>query len=136
MTKFNVTRLKRALRMAIETGNFSLPGLVDVVSNMVGLWLFIVSHLKETGKKDSGDSLVVWFNLLVSFSLNCLYLPAFCCLEKRDSGYFYINQVGRMKFRLFHLIFEMCWFSHQLSSLCSVSNSTCIYCMEILGVNV
>ena len=76
--------MRQPLRMAIETGNFSLPGLVDVVSNIVGLWPLIVSHLKETGRKDSGDSLVVWFILLVSFSLNCRYLPVFCCLEKRD----------------------------------------------------
>ena len=72
MTKFIVTRLKGAehgdwmqsrqsLRRAIETSDLSLPGLVDVVSNIIGVWPLIVSYLKETGKKDSGDSLVVWF---------------------------------------------------------------------------
>ena len=70
MTVFIVTRLKGAehrdwvqsrqsLRMAIETGDLSLPGFLDVVSNIIGLWPPIVSYLKETGKKDSGDSLVV-----------------------------------------------------------------------------
>ena len=70
MTEFVVTRLKGAeqrdwmqsrqfLRRAIETGDLSLPGLVDVVSNIIGVWPLIVSYLKETGKKDSGDSLVV-----------------------------------------------------------------------------
>ena len=70
MTEFIVTRLKGAehrdwmqsrqfLRRAIETGDLSLPGLVDVVSNIIGVWPLIVSYLKETGKKDSGDSLVV-----------------------------------------------------------------------------
>ena len=70
MTEFIVTRLKGAehrdwmqskqsLRRAIETGDLSLPGLVDVVSNIIGVWPLIVFHLKETGKKDSGDSLVV-----------------------------------------------------------------------------
>ena len=73
MTKFIVTRLKGAehrnwmqsrqsLRTAIETGDLSLPGLVDVLSNIIGVWPLIVSYLKETGKKDSGDSLVVWFS--------------------------------------------------------------------------
>ena len=70
MTEFIVTRLKGAehrdwmqssqsLRRAIETGDLSLPGLVDVVSNIIGVWPLIVSYLKETGKKDSGDSLAV-----------------------------------------------------------------------------
>ena len=73
MTEFILTRLKGAehcdwmqsrqsLRMAIETGDFSLPGLVDVVSNIIGVWPLIVSYLKETGKKDSSDSLVVCFS--------------------------------------------------------------------------
>ena len=81
MTEFIVTRLKGAehrdrmqsrqsLRMAIETGDLSLPGLLDVVSNIIGVWPLIVSYLKETGKKDSGYHLVVWSFLLVSFSYN------------------------------------------------------------------
>ena len=74
MTEFIVTRLKGAehrdwmqsrqsLGMPIETGDLSLPGLLDVVSNIVGVRPLIISYLKETGKKDSGDSLVVWFFL-------------------------------------------------------------------------
>ena len=73
MTEFIVPRLKGAehrdwmqlrpsLRRAIETGDLSLPGLVDVMSNIIGVWPLIVSYLKETGKKDSGDSLLVWFS--------------------------------------------------------------------------
>ena len=72
MTEFIVARLKGAehrdwiqsrqsLRRDIETGDLSLPGLLHVVSNIIGVWPLIVSYLKETGKKDSGDSLVVWF---------------------------------------------------------------------------
>ena len=72
MTEFMVTRRKGAdhrdwmqsrqsLRRAIETGDRSLLGLVDVVNNIIGVWPLVVSYLKETGKKDSGDSLVVWF---------------------------------------------------------------------------
>ena len=81
MTEFIVTQLKGAehrdwmqsrqsLRMAFETGHLSHPGLLDVVSNIIGVWPLIVSYLKETGKKDIGDSLVVWLFLLVSFSYN------------------------------------------------------------------
>ena len=77
MTEFIVTCLKGAehrdwkqsrqsLRRAIETGDPSLPGLVDVVSNIIGVWPPFVSYLKEAGKKDSGDSLVVWLSPLVS----------------------------------------------------------------------
>ena len=73
MTEFIVTRLKGAehrdwmqsrpsLRRAIETGDLSLPWLVDVVSNIIAVWPLIVSYFKETGKKHSGDSLVVWFS--------------------------------------------------------------------------
>ena len=73
MTDFILTRLKGAehrdwmqsrqsLRRAIETGDLSLPGLVDVVSNIIGVSPLIGFYLKETGKKDSGDSLVVWFS--------------------------------------------------------------------------
>ena len=48
-----------ALRKAIVTNDLSMPGLVDVVANIVGVWPLIVSYLKETGRKDEGDSLVV-----------------------------------------------------------------------------
>ena len=94
MTEFIVTQLKGAenrdwlqskqsLRMAIETGDLSLPGLLDVVSNIIGVWPLIVSYLKETGKKDSGDSLVVWFFLLVSYSFNAHICFLFSCFRRR-----------------------------------------------------
>ena len=70
LTEFLVNRLKGAetrdwmatrpaLRKAIITHDLSMPGLVDVVANIVGVWPLIVSFLKETGRKDEGDSLVV-----------------------------------------------------------------------------
>ena len=73
MTEFIVTRLqgaehcdwmhsRQALRRSIDTGDLSLPGLIDVVSNIIGVWPLIVSYLEETGEKDSDDSLVVWFS--------------------------------------------------------------------------
>ena len=69
-TEFVVNRLKGAetrdwmasrpaLRKAIITNYLSMSGLVDVVANIVGVWPLIVSYLKETGRKDEGDSLVV-----------------------------------------------------------------------------
>ena len=70
MTEFIVTRLKGAenrdwmmsrssLRRAIITGELSMPWLVEVVSNIVGVWPFIAVYFKETGRKTDGDSLVV-----------------------------------------------------------------------------
>ena len=72
MTEFIVTQIKGAehrdwmqsrqsLQRVNETGNLSLPALVDVVSNFIGVWPPLASNLEETGKKDSGDSLVVCF---------------------------------------------------------------------------
>ena len=70
LTEFVVNRLKEAetqdwiasrpaLRKAIITNDLSMPELVNVVANIVGVWLLIVSYLKETGHKGEGDSLVV-----------------------------------------------------------------------------
>ena len=70
MTEFIVTRLKGAehrdwmmsrtsLRRAIITGELSMPSLVEVVSNIMGVWPLIVVYLKETGRKTDGDNLVV-----------------------------------------------------------------------------
>ena len=70
LTEFVVNRLKGAesrdwmasrpaLREAIVTNDLSMPGLVEVVANIVGVWPSIVSYLKETGRKDERDSLVV-----------------------------------------------------------------------------
>ena len=48
-----------ALRNAIITNELSMPELVNVVANIVGVWPLIVSYLRATGRKDEGDSLVV-----------------------------------------------------------------------------
>ena len=48
-----------ALRKAIITNDLSMPVLVNVVANIVGVWPLIVPYLRETGCKDEGDSLVV-----------------------------------------------------------------------------
>ena len=86
--EFIVTRVKGAehrdwmhsrqsLRRAFETGDLSLPGLIDVVSNKSGVWPLIASYLKETGKTDSGDSLVVWFSSF-AFSFSMIATAYFC----------------------------------------------------------
>ena len=73
MTEFIVNRLKgaemrdwmssrHALKKAIRANDLSMPNLVDVVANIIGVWPPIVSYLKETGRKDDGDSLVVRFS--------------------------------------------------------------------------
>ena len=70
MTEFIVNRLKGAesrdwmasrpaLEKAIITSSLAMPELIDVVANIVGVWPLIVAFLKETGRKDDGDSLVV-----------------------------------------------------------------------------
>ena len=70
MTEFVINRLKgaetrdwmasrSALRKAILTNDLFTPGLVDAVANIVGVWPLIVPYLRETGRKDDGDSLLV-----------------------------------------------------------------------------
>ena len=97
MTEFIVNRLKGAetwdwmssrpaLRRAILTNDLSMPHLVDVVANIIGVWPLIVSYLKETGRKDDGDSLVVRSSFLYSCwcpfrtRLNCVAL----CFRGRE----------------------------------------------------
>ena len=69
MTEFIVNRLKGAetrdwmssrpaLKKAILTNDLSMPHLVDVVANIIGVWPLIVSYLKETGRKTMG--IVLW----------------------------------------------------------------------------
>ena len=68
MTEFIVNRLKGAetrdgmsscpaLKNAILTNDLSMPHLVDVVANIIGVWPLIVSYLKETDAKTLGIAL-------------------------------------------------------------------------------
>ena len=90
MTEFIVNRLKGAekrdwmssrpvLQKAILTNDLNLPHLVNVVASIIGVWPLIVTYLKETGRKDDGDSLVVrspsFLVVLVRF-----FVPAFIVL--------------------------------------------------------
>ena len=69
MTEFIAVRLKgaehkdwmafrHALRRALVSGDLSMPSLVEVVGNIVGVWPLTVSYLKETERKTDVDSLV------------------------------------------------------------------------------
>ena len=84
ITEFVVNRLKGeetrdwmasrpALRKAIIRNDLSMPGLVGVVVNFIGVWPLVVSYLKKTGCKDDGDSLVVRSSIvgILLASLEC-----------------------------------------------------------------
>ena len=97
MTEFIVNRLKGAetrdwmssrpaLKRAILTNDLSMPHLVDVVANIIGVWPLIVSYLKETGRKDDGDSLVVRSSFLLS-RVGALSVPVLImlrCFRRRE----------------------------------------------------
>ena len=91
MTEFIVNRLKGAetrdwmssrpaLKKAIPTKDLSIPHLVDVVANIIGVWPSIVSYLKETGCKDGGDSLVVKSPSFWSCWCSFPYPHLLCCV--------------------------------------------------------
>ena len=98
MTEFIVNRLKGAesrdwmssqpaLKKAILTNDLSMPHLVDVVANTIGVWPLIVSYLKETGRKDDRDSLVVRSSFLFGHvgvvSVPVLIVP--CCVSEEGN---------------------------------------------------
>ena len=109
-----------ALKKAILTNDLIMPHLVDGVANIIGVWPLIVYYLKEMGHKNDGDCLV-----LRSFSfgrvgaLSYLHLLCGASFQKKIDGYFSLDQMARMKFRLLHLLLEIRKWSHILFSLCS-----------------
>ena len=97
MTEFIVNRLKGAetrdwmssrpaLGRAILTNDLSMPHLVDVVANIIGVWPLIVSYLKETGRKDDGDRLVVRSSFLYSCWCPFRTRPTYAalCFRRRE----------------------------------------------------
>ena len=107
-----------ALRKAIITNDLSMPDLVNVVANIVGVWPLVVSYLKETGRKDEGDSLGVKSFLVGNLpaSWKCFHYPLLF-LEKSMDGYLYHDQLARMKFRLFHLVLEIFKYHHRIVNM-------------------
>ena len=106
MTSFVVNRLKGAktrhwmasrlaLRKAIITNDFSLPGFVDVVANIVAVWPLVVSYLEETGRKDDGDSLVVRSSTVVVLSASCKWAHHFFVVLEEGDGRVSIPQSKR-----------------------------------------
>ena len=98
MTEFIVNRMKGAetrdwmsshpaLKKAILTNDLSMPHFVDIVANIIGVWPLIVSYLKETGRKDDGDSLVVRsLSLFLHVgALPLLLLIVLCCVSEEGN---------------------------------------------------
>ena len=97
MTEFVVNRLKGsetkywmasrpALRKAIIMSGLSMPGLVDVVANIVGLWPLVVLYLKKTGRKDDGDGLVVRSSTVGVLFASCKWAHHFFVVIKEADG--------------------------------------------------
>ena len=97
MTEFVINRLKGAetrdwmasclaLQKAIVTNDLSMPGLIDVVANIVGVGPLIVSYLKETGGKDDGDSLVVRSSTVRVLSASCKCAHHFFAFLEEGDG--------------------------------------------------
>ena len=122
MTEFLVNRLKDAetgdwmssrpaRKKAILTNDLSIPHLVDIVANITGVGPLVVSYLKETGREDDGDSLVVSSSSFWSCWCSFPYPHSLCCVlfqKKGIDAYFYMDEMARMKFRLLHLLLEIC----------------------------
>ena len=97
VTKFVVNCLKGAetrdwmafrpaLRKAIITNDLSMSGLVDAVANIVGVWPLIVSYLKETGREDDGDSLVVRSFTVCVLWVSCKWAHHFFVVLEEGDG--------------------------------------------------
>ena len=126
MTEFVINRLRGAdtrdqmasrpaLRKASIKNDLSMPGPVVVIANFVGVWPLVVSYLKETGRKDDGDSPVVRSSTVGFLSASCKCAHHFFVVsEEGDDGYLYHDQLDRMKFRLFHLLLELCKYHHHI----------------------
>ena len=97
MTEFVVNRLRGAetrhwmasrpaLRKAIITIDVSMPGPVDVVATIVGVWPLVVSCLKETGRKDDGDGFVVRSSTVGVLSASCNWAHHFLVVLEEGDG--------------------------------------------------
>ena len=140
ITEFIVSQLKRAehcdwiqsqqcLRMTIETGDLSLPGLLHVVSYIIRDKSLIVSSLKETRRKDRYQSLVVWlFRQFFSKKFRCLF--SFWCLEKWVWWVLLHQSAGWSE------VLEGCWCLHWSQVLFCIVVFTCRFSVEILGSSV
>ena len=60
-----------------------MPGLVDVLAKIVGVWSSVVSYLKETRRKSDGDRLVVRSSLVGVLFLSSEYCTQYCCVVQK-----------------------------------------------------
>ena len=63
-----------------------MPCLVDVVANIVGVWPLVVSYLKETGRKDDEDSLVVRSSTVGVLWASCKWAHHFFVVLEEEDG--------------------------------------------------
>ena len=99
---------QHAQKKAILTNDLSMPHFVDVVAKIIGVWRLIAFYLKETGRKDDGDSLGVKFSSFDCLNTICSHISCVCGAWKKGmDSYFYLDPKLWKKFRLLHLL-EIC----------------------------
>ena len=61
--------------------------------------------------------MVLWYGFFFYFAFSSISGTYLRCVvqTKGIHGYYNIDQLGRMKLRMFRLILEICWYLHQLS---------------------
>ena len=62
---------RSALRNALIARDLSMPGLLEEVANIVGIWPLIVCYLKERKRKDVGE---IWYNTWRTHWWYCLLI--------------------------------------------------------------
>ena len=86
-----------------------MPQVVEVPANIVVVWPLSVLYFKETGRKDDGDGFVVKSS---SFCCNIIVLDPCICIydvsKKGTESYFYLDQLARLSFCVFHMLHEIC----------------------------
>ena len=127
---------RSSLRYAIITNELRMPSHVEIFANIVGVWPLIVLYLKETVIKTDGYSWVVYHIRYLNFRFLHSCYDCFALFQQKSiDRYFYIEQTERTKFRLFHLILEVCMYGIGIASfgsrwyVCALDNS-----WEILGI--
>ena len=89
-----------------------MQSLLEVVSNVVGVWPLTVVYLKETRRKTDGNNFVVYY-IFYFYQLQLRsYAQCVVLVQKKGiGGYFYIDQIARTKFHLSHMILKIFKFS-------------------------
>ena len=94
------------------TNDLSRLHLLDAAASFVGLWPLIMSYFNETGPNDEGNSLAVR-RLPPSVELKNIWSQVYWVSglqEEEMDGYFHLNKLTHLRFRLFHTLFEICKF--------------------------